>query len=117
MPLPVKAENHCPFHCRPETLDENGYCPHLVGFANLDAEKPDIGQKIEAVVRTPRNLLMVEGKRILQVQDGDKVVNPESVQIIEGVKHLVKRWVSARVYRENYKQPSYFEEPKKAKAS
>ncbi len=121
MPLPVKAENHCPLKegkkCRDPELDENGYCRHLVGFMNVDPDRPLIGQKIDAIVRTKRNLLQVDSTIERQYQDGDMLVNPESIQIIEGVRHLVKKWVSARVYRENYKCPSYFEEPKKAKAS
>lgn len=30
--------NACPFGCEPESLDEMGYCKHLVGFTN-DTEK------------------------------------------------------------------------------
>ena len=101
------VKNHCPCGCTNESLDEHGYCKHLVGFTNGPGA---IGDRIEQVVINPETeLCFVNGfhKRKHHippsaevVKKGDKIINPEEIQFVNGVRNIAKKWVSSRVYRE-----------------
>jgi hypothetical protein len=111
-----KVDNHCPFGCTMADLDEYGYCDHLIGFAN----KSTIGSTVEPVVRNPlTEAMQVNGRHKRKpyttwnkervpvlppsnevVEKGDKIVNPEKVQFVNGIQNVAKLWVSSRVYRQ-----------------
>lgn len=118
------VSNYCPFGCRLEDLDENGYCEHLVGFTN----QPRIGGKIENIVVDPvtemkcvngthkrketRTYRTPDGEKVTVtlpgpsaevVQKGDELVNPEEEQLVNGAKQICRKWVSTRVYRKQAK--------------
>lgn len=99
-------ENHCPFGCPDENLDELGYCEHLVGFTSD-------GFVLEPIVLRRRysrdakewiedGNVMVDGREPEEVQPGDKRVNPKFEQKDDhGVPHMASRWVSDRVYSDD----------------
>lgn len=113
------VKNHCPFGCPNESLDEHGYCEHLVGFTNGSK----VGDPVENILRSPitemtivnglhkRKPKVVRGKGddreefVLPppskevVLKGDTLVNPEEIQLVNGTRNLAKMWVSSRVYR------------------
>ena len=119
------VKNHCPYGCTADVLDEHGYCHHLVGFTNagMNGTKLPIGAPVEPITVNPlTEMTMVNGrhKRKLKdykgkgaereeiavippstevVQAGDKLVNPEEIQLVNGVRNVAKMWVSSRVYR------------------
>ncbi len=99
------ADNHCPYGCGQEDLDENGACRHLVGFTND-------GKTFEPLIVGQRGLRVVDANRfdqetglysrnVMSIQAGDELVNPEFLQMDQqgGGTHKTKKWVSARVYR------------------
>ncbi len=101
------VRNYCPFECSMGMLDEYGYCEHLIGFTNGDGP----GAVLEPIVQNPiTELAMVNGRHARKstvippsnevVQKGDKLINPEEVQLVNGVQNICKKWVSSRVYRE-----------------
>ncbi len=104
-------ENHCPFGCPDENLDELGYCEHLIGFSS-PADKDQV-RRLEPVVLRRRfnreskewvedGTVMVDGREPEAVQEGDVLVNPEFDQADDhGVWHKAKKWVSERVYSED----------------
>lgn len=104
------VEIHCPFNCeRCDIHQESGYCCHLVGFTN-DGK---IFETIEPVILPVRDAqhnktgenrysgrFMVNGRKRARVMPSDVVVNPETVQKDEAGSHMMKAWVSSRVYRD-----------------
>jgi hypothetical protein len=104
----TSVENYCPFGCCLADMDENGACRHLVGFTND-------GKTYEPLVMGARGLRIVDAMRfdrrtglytrnIKNVQAEDRIVNPEYAQLDQGVIHMCKRFVSARVYREKVEE-------------
>ncbi len=113
------VKNYCPFDCPVEKLDEHGYCEHLVGFTN----GCKIGDPVDVVTVNPMtDMCMVNGRHKRKpktfrgkgvdreefnvappstevVQKGDKLINPEESQFVNGVTYIAKMWVSSRVYR------------------
>lgn len=112
MPQSDEYTNHCPFGCEGADLYERAYCRHLVGFSNdgktmepvekimayppVDPDEPDA----ERIPRWNGNV-RVNGRKRQKIQKGDKLVNPEEVQIIKGARQIAKLWVSSRVYRKD----------------
>jgi hypothetical protein len=102
--------NYCPFGCPKEDLDEYGYCRHLVGFTN----EPKVGGKVETIQprmrKDPETKQLIDTgekfvsgskkhKHLAEVFPGDKLVNPQSPQLDQGIVHMKSAWVSSRVYR------------------
>jgi hypothetical protein len=85
--------NHCPFGCTDAELDERNYCAHLVGFTNDN-------KRIELLIWNHRNQPVVTCKTVQKVGKKDVLVNPEYPQKTESGTHMMKLWVSARVYRD-----------------
>lgn len=94
--MPEEIKNYCPFGCARETLDENGYCCHLVGFTSDSTH-------LEPLVVNKRGLLVVDGKKTSRqpVLKSDKLINPQFPQRMDdGTINLAWKWVSSRVYRQ-----------------
>lgn len=103
-------ENHCPFGCPDENLDELGYCEHLIGFSSPPADKGAIRVLEPIVLRRRFNSqtkewvedgnVMVDGRELEAFQEEtDLLVNPEFDQADDhGNWHKAKKWVSDRVY-------------------
>lgn len=113
-------KNHCPFGCSMEQLDEHGYCQHLIGFTNGSK----VGDPVDTVTVNPMTeMCQVNGRHnrkpkafrgkgeereefsVIQpstevVQRGDQLVNPEEIQLANGIRNVAKMWVSSRVYRQ-----------------
>lgn len=108
MPEQGQKENHCPFGCSLEELEENGYCRHLVGFTNdkkvfeplVPIMVPDHNGK---PAKSGRYKVMgkhgAEDRR-QAVARSDRLVNPTFQQLDGGVYHTAFKWLSWRVYRE-----------------
>jgi hypothetical protein len=107
--LRTHKENHCPFHCKDEELDEYGYCYHLIGFSNdkktLEPRKPLIRLDKDRVPYDTGFQTVLGGKKKQAVEVGDKFVNPEFPQVDRGITSTAKRWASYRVYRDIPKPP------------
>lgn len=71
--------NFCPFGCKDEQLDDNGYCVHLVGFTTDGKVMEPMGMD-------------AQGKR--------KVFGSKSQEVLPDDK-LVRITVSSRVYRQD----------------
>ena len=100
----VAIKNYCPFGCTTESLDADGYCHHLIGFTNDGKDVEGIEPiKTRAGVLIGRNRVSYRIKET--VKPGDKLVNPETLQVIQGASSMAKLWVSSRVYREKLDQP------------
>ena len=112
-------ENHCPYKCQGDDLDERKYCKHLIGFTN-DGEMMEPLEKIMRKEDDPENPgkkrlvdsgnLRVNGRKLQPIPEagkGDeiKLVNPEYQQLDNGVYHTAKLWVSARVYKKKVDEP------------
>jgi hypothetical protein len=120
------VKNHCPFGCPDSEMDEHGYCKHLVGFTNGSK----VGDPLEVITVNPiTEMCMVNGRHARKektyrgkgadretfdvmpacrevVQKGDKLVNPEEVQTLDGgIRNVAKMWVSSRVYRDSVQRP------------
>jgi hypothetical protein len=102
----VQKESHCPFGCGVPELNETGYCRHLVGFTNDGKTLEPVVDDVNGFTGKPTGLKTVKGHNTLtgenhcqDVLPTDRLVNPEFEQLVNGVKHRVKKWVSARVYR------------------
>ena len=109
------VKNHCPFNCSAEKLDEHGYCEHLVGFTNEER----VGAPVDQLTVAPQTgMAMVNGRHARKemvkflgeevplpppskeiVLKDDVLVNPEEIQMVNGVRSVAKKWVSSRVYR------------------
>lgn len=97
--LEAEIKNHCPYGC--ESVDERGYCRHLVGFTNN-------GKTLEPIIYIKdkdgeqTGLVVVRGgKKTQPVEKGDKLVNPTHIQKdVQGLLHNANEWVSSRVYRD-----------------
>lgn len=113
-----EIENHCPFNCSDDELDELGMCQHVVGFCTVDPNKPSerkVLDPLEAATRRRKNpdtgeieeietgFLRVNGKLREYVQAGDKLVNPLTPQkdYQSGQTHDHWKWFSWRVYHKN----------------
>lgn len=101
-------ENHCPFGCETEKLDEHGYCHHLVGFTNDKKVFEPVQDLINPFTGNSTGLKHVVGnnklkgkKNVQNIKKTDKLVNPEFKQLDNGAWHTAKKWVSDRVYRED----------------
>lgn len=69
----AKKDNHCPFGCTDDMLDDLGYCDHLIGFTND-------GKMFE-----PLESLLVASKNGEAVIDsGQRMVNGACVQFRKG---------------------------------
>lgn len=109
----VDSTNYCPFGCRQSDLDEFGYCCHLVGFTGAgkrmervtfpEKVKTSAGKKVMGADGKPQMLQlppMVDGTKVEKVLGDDVLINPESIQHTDNGSHMMKKWVSSRVYRE-----------------
>lgn len=87
--------NACPYGCEDEELDENGYCPHLIGFATpndkLHEKKPSM---YEPLVQNGEHKIVVGFKRDAA---GKRV--PNLFPLLKGDK-IVRITTSYRVYRD-----------------
>lgn len=133
-----EVENHCPYGCSREELDELGMCQHVVGFCTLDRTKPEkpardedrqIVEPLEAATRRRRDpetgevvevetgFLRVNGAAREYLQEGDKLVNPSAdyVDSQTGQKIEHWKWFSWRVYHKNPEKrvPKLVPQPKK----
>ncbi len=100
--------NACPFGCKIENLDDNGYCHHLVGFTN-DGKiyEPMIDEKVKDPFGgkdrfTGRRKVIAE----IDGKDNRQPVLPTDT--------LVQITVSQRVYRE---KPAEVKQPEPTKKS
>jgi len=98
--LSKTARNYCPLGCVAEELDEYGYCHHLVGFT---ADRKTL-EPIAPLYRTmndgtPFNTGFKTVTGSQPCQEGDLFINPERPQVVHGITHMAKAWVSDRVYR------------------
>ena len=77
--------NACPYGCDLESLDEHGYCRHLVGFTNATDEEIRSGQA------TFEPMVQVKDRRVVQ---GGKP------KVVQKTDKIVRITISARVYRD-----------------
>lgn len=100
--LEKTVQNHCPFGCKTADLEDHGYCHHLLGFTNdRDTYEPVnvLYRRMEDGTPYDTGFKITSGKKDCPV---DAVyVNPERLQVENGVAHMAKAWVSDRVYLED----------------
>lgn len=94
-PPAQKQDNHCPYGCGLDQLDDMGYCRHLAGFTNDRKTFEPVEKLIDRFGRNTGRY-MVNGKKRQKVLDSDMLVNPIKTDST-GRRWL--SWVSARVYR------------------
>lgn len=112
-----QVENHCPFGCKREDLTPEGYCHHLMGFTNdgvnYEPVTPILRKMQDGKTLYDTDYKRVGGSKLVRYEGGltkrrpileaikpsDKLVNPEFIQTVQGISYQVKKWVSARVYR------------------
>ena len=104
----IDSRNHCPFKCEKQNLDEHGYCAHMAGFTNRGKLIEELWYDIRGTAHVGGNQIVndvengaakTQVSKVSPVLKGDILVNPEKLQIDEQGQHMMKEWVSARVYR------------------
>jgi len=99
----IVVECLCPFNNDPAHIDPNGYCEHLLGFTN-EADDTELYEplipKMTAGGEFSGLYQALGGKHRKPIPPGAKLVNPITLQKVQGITHRGKRWVSSRVYHQ-----------------